>query len=177
MLQPGDPEKGLSIPRESDFEGQQDLIIELLQGLGNKDSWKAQSKPCVQQNPGERNSNLTRDWARLVCVFLGVSGGGLGLQCPAMGSGALIQRFWKAWHAGISPFEGDQHYYYYPSHRGTQPHPSTENWIKDLLSMAMPTRKRPSFPHSQFLPPGSFHKPFILIQQRADRMKTIVTQN
>ena len=31
MSQPGDPEKGLSIPRESDFEGQQDLITELSQ--------------------------------------------------------------------------------------------------------------------------------------------------
>ena len=26
---------------------------------------------------------------------------------------------------------------------GTQPHPSTENWIKDLLSMAPPTRADP----------------------------------
>ena len=29
---------------------------------------------------------------------------------------------------------------------GTQPCPSTENWIKDLLSMAPPIRRRPSFP-------------------------------
>ena len=28
---------------------------------------------------------------------------------------------------------------------GTQPHPPTENWIKDLLSMALPIRTRPSF--------------------------------
>ena len=26
-----------------------------------------------------------------------------------------------------------------------QPHSSAENWIKDLLSMALPTRARPSF--------------------------------
>ena len=32
---------------------------------------------------------------------------------------------------------------------GTQPHPSAENWIKYLLSMALPTRTRPSFLHSQ----------------------------
>ena len=36
MLQPGDPEKGLSIPRESDFEGQEDLITELTQDWGNE---------------------------------------------------------------------------------------------------------------------------------------------
>ena len=34
---------------------------------------------------------------------------------------------------------------------GTQPHPSTENSIKDFLSMAPPIRTRPSFPLSQFL--------------------------
>jgi len=35
---------------------------------------------------------------------------------------------------------------------GTQPCSSTENWIKDLLSMAPPIRTRPSFPHSHCLP-------------------------
>ena len=34
-FQPGDPTKGLGIPRESDLEGQQDLIIGLSQ-----DFWK-----------------------------------------------------------------------------------------------------------------------------------------
>ena len=33
---------------------------------------------------------------------------------------------------------------------------------------------RPSFPFSQSLPSGSFHKPLILILQRADRMKTTI---
>ena len=28
---------------------------------------------------------------------------------------------------------------------GSQPHPSTKNWIKDLLSMAPPIRTRPNF--------------------------------
>ena len=59
---------------------------------------------------------------------------------------------------------------------GIQPHPSTENWIKGLLSMALPIR-RPSSPLSQFLPSGSFYKPLILLHQRADRMKTTITEN
>ena len=63
------------------------------------------------------------------------------------------------------------------SREGTQLHPSTENWIKDLLSMAPPIRTRPSFPLSQSLPSGSFHKPLILLHQRADRMKTTITEN
>ena len=49
----------------------------------------------------------------------------------------------------------------------------TDNWIKDLLSMAPPIRTRPSFPHSQSPPSGSFHKPLILIHQRADTLKTM----
>ena len=60
---------------------------------------------------------------------------------------------------------------------GTKPRPSTKNWIKDLMSMAPPIRTRPRFPHSQFLPPGSFQKPLILIHQRADRTETTITEN
>ena len=50
--------------------------------------------------------------------------------------------------------EGDLHYLHYlhysfglrsNNREGTQPCPSTENWIKDLLSMAPPIRTRPSF--------------------------------
>ena len=52
---------------------------------------------------------------------------------------------------------------------GTQPYPSAENWIKDLLSMVLPTRARSSFPHSQSLPSGSLHKSLSLTHQRADR--------
>ena len=38
-------------------------------------------------------------------------------------------------------------------------------------------RTRPSFPLSQFLPSRSFHKPLILFHQKADRLKTTVTEN
>ena len=38
----------------------------------------------------------------------------------------------------------------------TQPYPSTENWTKDLMSMAPPIRTRPTLPHRQSLPSGSF---------------------
>ena len=57
---------------------------------------------------------------------------------------------------------------------GTQPYPSTENWIKDLLNVASPIRTKLSFPLSQSFPSGSFHKPLILLQQRADRLKTTI---
>ena len=58
---------------------------------------------------------------------------------------------------------------------GTQLHPSTENWIKDLQRMAPPIRTEPSFPVT--LSSGSFHKPLILIHQGADRMKSTITEN
>ena len=58
----------------------------------------------------------------------------------------------------------------------TQPHPTTENWIKDLLRMALHIRTRLEFP-PQSLPSGRFHKPLILLHQRADTMKSTVTEN
>ena len=60
---------------------------------------------------------------------------------------------------------------------GTQPHPSTENCITDLWSIFLPIRARPSFPLSQSLPSGSFHRPLNLLHQRADRLKTTITEN
>ena len=59
---------------------------------------------------------------------------------------------------------------------GTQLHPSTENWVKDFLSMAQPMRTRTSFPLSQSLPSGSINKPPILLYQGADRLKTTITE-
>ena len=64
------------------------------------DSWRAQTKPCAHQQPGERNSVLTGDWARLACKCPGVSGGDVGRQRPAAGSGHWIQQclhtsFWR----------------------------------------------------------------------------------
>ena len=36
---------------------------------------------------------------------------------------------------------------------------------------------RPSFPLSQSIPSGSFHKPLILLHQRANRLKATITEN
>ena len=49
--------------------------------------------------------------------------------------------------------------------------------FKDLLIMALPTRARPSFPHSQSFPSRSLHKPLSLICQRADKARrTIISR-
>ena len=73
----------------------------------------------------------------------------------------------------MGPFEGGHHYLHYLHHSlalgqttGREHSLSTENRIKHLLSMALPIRTRLSFPLSQSLPPGSFHKPLTLLHQR-----------
>ena len=43
--------------------------------------------------------------------------------------------------------------------------------------MAPPIRARPRFSHNQSLSSVSFHKPFILLHQRAGRMETTITEN
>ena len=43
--------------------------------------------------------------------------------------------------------------------------------------MTPPIRTRPSFPLSQSLLSGSFHKPLILLHHRAERLKTTITEN
>ena len=73
------------------------------------------------------------------------------------------------------------HYHYHglasgqTTGREHSPAKSTENCIKDLLSMVLPIRIRPRFSHSQSLPSEHFQKP--LIYQRADTMKTMITEN
>ena len=64
----------------------------------------------MYQDPGERSSDPTRDWARLSCVCLGVSGGGVGWEWPAAGSGHCQQQSWEAQHAGIRTFGGGHRY-------------------------------------------------------------------
>ena len=67
-----------------------------------KDVQRAQTKPCVHQDPGERSSDPTIDWLRLACECPGVSSGGVG-RWPAAGLGALSAAvhagtFWRRWH-------------------------------------------------------------------------------
>ena len=151
------------ITTESDFECQQDLITELPQNWGKWDSQRAQTKPCAHQDPGESSSDPTRDWARVACVCLGVLVEVWVNRGLLQGQGHWLQQSGEAQHAGISPFEGGRHYCHYPYHSFASgqlreealSHPSAEYWIKDLLSMALTTRTRPGFPHSQSLQEAS----------------------
>ena len=134
-----------------------------------------QTEPCAQ---GPRRKE---QWPhrRLTQTCPGVSRS-LWRRC---GSVVACCRVWATAcsSACMGPFEGGGRYLQYLHHgsknrEGTQSRPSTENWIKDLLSLAPPIRTRPSFPLSQSLQSGSFHQPLILIHQRVDRMKTTITE-
>ena len=46
-----------------------------------------------------------------------------------------------------------------------------------LVKARVFSEQDPVSPLSQFLPSRSFHKPLILIHQKADRLKTTVTEN
>ena len=58
---------------------------------------------------------------------------------------------------------------------GTQLHPSTEKWIKDLLSMTPPIEQDPVSP-SVSLSHQEASISLILIHHRADRMKNTITE-
>ena len=140
---------------------------------------KGTIEPCVP-DPGERNSDPTGDCPRLACGCPGVSDVGMGWWWPAAGLGArtVAVHSWDPLREVTIIFITSTIVWPQVNSRvETQLHPSTENWIKDLLSTALPIRTRPSIPLSQSVPSGSFHNLLILLQQRADRLKTTITEN
>ena len=134
----------------------------------------------MQQDPGERSSDPSRGWLRLAPECPGVSSGGVGQGWPAAGLGAVSVAV-HAWdllkEVTIIFITSTIVLSQVNSREGTKLHPSTENWITDLLSIAPPIRTGPSFPLNQSLPSGSFYKPLTILHQRADRLKTTVTEN
>ena len=147
-----------------------------LHRTGETDSWRAQTKPCVHQDPGERSSDPTRDRPRFSGECLGVASGGVGQRWPDAGLGSLSAAVhaWDILKEVTSILITST--ILWPQVK-QQPCPLRENWIKDLLNMAPPIRTRPDFLLSQSLLTGNFHKSLIIIHQRADRMKTSNTGN
>ena len=124
------------------------------------------------------------------------------LWVPGVSGGSICQ-WWLNYRVGgtkctsacIGPFEGGCHYLHYLHHSlasgqitRNRTETTTENWIKDLLSMAhqqktglkiywaWPCPSEQGFPLSQSLPSGNFHKLLILLHQKADRLKTTITE-
>ena len=148
-----------------------------LHRTGETDSWGAQTKPVcnrTQEKGAATPQETDPDSPMSVQESLG----------DAWVSGGLLQdrrhwvqhgTFWRG--SPLSSLPPPQFGLRSSNREGTQPHLSIENWIKDLQSMALPIRTRPSFLLSQSLPSGSFQKPLILLHQSANRMKTTITEN
>ena len=112
------------------------------------DSGRVQTEPYAHQDWGERSSDPHK---RLTQTFPWVSRSLWGRRqwvVPSAGLGALSVAVY-AWDL----LKEVSHYLHHLHHSlasgqttGREHSPPTENWIKDLLSMALPIRTRPSFP-------------------------------
>ena len=156
------------------------MITELTQDWGNR-LLEGTNKTFCPPGPRRKEQGPHKGLTQAcLWVSLGVPGGGVGWQCTAARLGALSAAVpaWDLWkEVAIIFITSTLVLSQVKQQGGKQPRPSTENWIKPLLGMVPPIRTRPSFPPSQSLPTGSFHKLLILLCQRAGRMKTSVTQS
>ena len=146
---------------------------------GETDSWRAQTKPYAHQDPGKRAVTPQETEPDLPMSVqespakVWVSSGllqGQGQQVPRCLHGTFGRR------QPLSSLSPPQFGLRSNNSERTQLCPSTENLIKDLLILAPPIRTTPSFPLSQSFPTRSFHKPLIILQKKADRMKTAITE-
>ena len=118
------------------------------------DSWRAQTEPCA---PGPRRKEQ-RPHKRLTQTCPGVSRSlqrrrGSVAACCRVGGIDCSSTAWNLLkEVTIVSITSTIVWPLVNKREGTQLHPSTENWIKDLLSMAPPIRRRPSFSLSQSLP-------------------------
>ena len=71
------------------------------------------NKTFMHQDPGDRSSDPTRDWARLAWKCPGVSRGDVNWQWPATGSVSLTTTVLGAMGADLSPFAEIHHYPYH----------------------------------------------------------------
>ena len=120
-------------------------------GLGNR-LLEGTREPCVHQDQGEGAATPQEPTLDVpasvqespVEVW---AGGGL-LQ--GLGAPTVVVRAWDLLREVTVTFITSTMVWPQVNNRkGTQSHPSTENLIKDLLSMALPIKTRPSFPLRQ----------------------------
>ena len=112
---------------------------------GNRNSWRAQTKLCVHQEPGERTSGATEAEPGLPVSVWGSPAGAWVSSGQPLGQGHWQQQSWEVC-AGVSPWEGSLEPYrracrlqgQTTNREGAEPHQSADNWIRDLLSMALP---------------------------------------
>ena len=114
-----------------------------------------------------------QETARLACECPGVPGGGMGWKWHAAGSGALSVAV-CAWEllkeVAIIFITSTIVWSQVKQQGGSIAHFQQKIGLKIYWAWP-PIRTRPSFPHSQSLPSGSFHKPLTSIHQRETEWK------
>ena len=157
--------KGTEIPRESDFEGQWDLITELPQDRGNKTlGGHKQNLMHTRTHEKGAGTDSTRDLP--VSVWESPAEAWVNRDCSGVRGTEYNSPRPRSFRRSLPlllPQFGLR-----PDRERTQPHPSAENGIKGVLRMALITRARPSFPHSQFLPSISLHKALNFIRGQTE---------
>ena len=88
----GDQANRQVIPRDSDFESQWDLIIEIPWDWGKQETLllEGTNKTVCPPGPRGRSSKPTGNWVRLALSVSGSPTEGKGWQWPAMGKGVLV---------------------------------------------------------------------------------------
>ena len=151
-----------------------------LHRTGETDSWRAQTKSCTHQDPGERSSDPKIDRPRHAHETPGVSCGVVGWQWPTAVSEAtrIAMRAWGLLKEVTIIFITSTIAWSQVKQQGeTQPRPATENWIKDLLSWPCPSEQDP-LSHSVSLSHQEASISLLSLSIRGQtEMKTIVTEN
>ena len=135
-------DKGLRIHRESAREGQWSLVLGLPEDWGKQrlQSWRAQTKFCTLRHRGEGqwpHGRRKQNYLLVLEVLPRPRG------CRSAGAHC---RNWKVPVGvntlGIHHQPCDRAWGQTTTRERVQPHPSADNWIKALLSKALPSRKR-----------------------------------
>ena len=144
------------------------------------DSWRAETKPCVHQDPGERSSQTHKRLTQTCLLSVQKS------PAEACISSSLLQRQRHRVQQCTGPFQGGRHYLHYFCHSlisgqttGREHSPAHQQKIglKFTEHGSNHQNQEPVSPTVSLSPSGSFRKPLILIPQKADRMKITITEN
>ena len=148
------------------------------------DSRRTQIKPSALQDPEERSSDATRDWA--TCVWVSrTSGRGVVQQWPSTGVGALNTTILGAvacWHKSVwsrLPFTTITNTIIWSQAKvqgGNTAPPINRKLLWRFTEHNPAHQSKTQINHRESLSSRSFHKPLIPINQRTDRMKITVIE-
>ena len=178
----GDLAKGLGIPRDLTLKDSR-IWLQSFHKMMKQKHLEGTNKTLCAQGPREKETWPTRDWARPACDFVGALWmWGLAAACSGdKGTGRSGPgRHMLAWALLEGPLVSSGQ----TANRETaQTHPSAENWIKGLLSMALPTRARSDCPRilqlvqASYAPPSEGRKRSKNYNPTASRMKITTTES